>query len=97
VIIDPGKFHLFIPNSFTPNNDGHNELFVIKGRYIIEFSLKIFNQWGKQLFASSDIYKYWDGRYKGKISPQDKYTYLITVLDINGDTHEFTGVIHLIQ
>jgi gliding motility-associated-like protein len=97
VIIDPGKFHLFIPNSFTPNNDGHNELFVIKGRYIIEFSLKIFNQWGKQLFASSDINKYWDGRYKGKISPQDKYTYLITVLDINGDTHEFTGVIHLIQ
>jgi len=97
VIIDPGKFHLFVPNSFTPNNDGHNELFLVKGRYIIEYNLKIFNPWGKMLFESFSIDKHWDGSYKGKISPQDKYTYLITVLDINGDTSEFTGVIHLIQ
>ena len=49
------------------------------------------------LFESFSIDKHWDGSYKGKISPQDKYIYLITVLDINGDTSEFTGVIHLIQ
>ena len=38
IIIDPGGFDLFIPKAFTPNNDEHNELFVIKGRYIIDLN-----------------------------------------------------------
>ena len=96
IIIDPGGFDLFIPKAFTPNNDEHNELFVIKGRYIIDFNIKIFNRWGKKIFESDNIEKYWDGRFKGKLVQQEKYTYLVTVLDINGATHEFTGIVHVI-
>ena len=96
IIIDPGGFDLFIPNTFTPNNDEHNELFVIKGRYIIDFNIKIFNRWGKKIFESDNIEKYWDGRFKGKLVQQEKYTYLVTVLDINSDTHEFTGIVNVI-
>ncbi len=96
IIIDPGGFDLFIPNTFTPNNDEHNELFVIKGRYIIDFNIKIFNRWGKKIFESDNIEKYWDGRFKGKLVQQEKYTYLVTVLDINSDTHEFTGIVNVV-
>jgi len=49
------------------------------------------------VFKSSDINKHWDGKHKGRTAPQDKYTYLVQVLDINGDTHTFTGIVHLIQ
>ena len=96
IIIDPGGFDLFIPNTFTPNNDEHNELFVIKGRYIIDFNIKIFNRWGKKIFESDNIEKYWDGRFKGKLVQEEKYTYLVTVLDINSDTHKFTGIVNVI-
>ena len=72
-------------------------MFVIKGRYIIDFNIKIFNRWGKKIFESDNIEKYWDGRFKGKLVEQAKYIYLATVLDVNGNTHEFTGVIYLIQ
>ena len=96
IIIDPGGFDLFIPKAFTPNNDEHNELFVIKGRYIIDFNIKIFNRWGKKIFESDNIEKYWDGRFEGKLVQQEKYTYLVTVLDVNGVTHEFTGIVNVI-
>ena len=97
IIIDPGGFDLFIPNAFTPNNDEHNELFVIKGRYIIDFNIKIFNRWGKKIFESDNIEKHWDGRFQGKLVQQEKYTYLVTVLDVNADIHEFPGTVHLIH
>ena len=96
IIIDPGGFDLFIPKAFTPNNDDHNELFVIKGRYIIDFNINIFNRWGKKIFESDNIEKYWDGRFEGKLVQQEKYTYLVTILDINGDIHEFTGIVNVI-
>jgi len=97
IIIDPGGFDLFIPNAFTPNNDEHNELFVIKGRYIIDFNIKIFNRWGKKIFESDNIEKHWDGRFQGKLVQQEKYTYLVTVLDVNTDIHEFPGIVYLIH
>jgi gliding motility-associated-like protein len=97
IIIDPATFTLFIPNSFTPNNDEHNELFVIKGVDIIEFNIKIFNPWGNKLFESNRLDKYWDGSFEGSIVQQDKYTYLVTVLDLNGDIHEFPGTVYVIK
>jgi len=97
IIIDPGGFDLFIPNAFTPNNDEHNELFVIKGRYIIDFNIKIFNRWGKKIFESDNIEKHWDGRFQGKLVQQEKYTYLVTVLDVNADIHKFPGIVYLIH
>jgi gliding motility-associated-like protein len=96
IIIDPGGFDLFIPKAFTPNNDEHNELFVIKGRYIIDFNIKIFNRWGKKIFESNNIKKYWDGRFHGKLVQQEKYAYLVTVVDVNAYIHEFPGIINVI-
>ena len=76
---------LFVPSVFTPNNDEHNELFVIKGEYIESFNIKIFSSWGDQIFESNNIGKCWDGTFKNKKVQQDTYYYNIEVVGQDGN------------
>ena len=87
---------LFIPNSFTPNNDEHNELFVIKGMNVVTFSIKIFDRWGEQLFESDSIDKYWDGKFNTKKVQQGAYYYNIEVLGEDKQIFEKSGEIKVI-
>jgi gliding motility-associated-like protein len=73
--------NLYIPNVFTPNEDGVNDVFYTSGHNIISYSLIIFNRWGEKLFSSDDILKGWDGSFGGKIVPDGVYVY---VLDAKG-------------
>jgi gliding motility-associated-like protein len=66
---------LYIPNSFTPNDDGINDLFRAIGSDITEFELRIFNRWGEEIRAMSDPAEAWDGRYGGEPVPVGVYTY----------------------
>jgi gliding motility-associated-like protein len=52
---------VFIPNTFTPNGDGVNELFKVIGQEIEEFEIRIFNRWGEVIFHSTDLYEGWNG------------------------------------
>ena len=52
----------FLPNSFTPNDDGNNDVYYIYGNNIEFAAMKIYNRWGELIFESSDIKKGWDGR-----------------------------------
>jgi gliding motility-associated-like protein len=72
---------VFIPNSFTPNNDGKNDLFYIKGKGIgIIKSLLIYNRWGEIIFERKnfnidDKAAAWNGKFKGLIVPPGSYVY----------------------
>jgi gliding motility-associated-like protein len=60
---------LFMPNAFSPNNDGINDLFRIRGVAKSQFSsyyLKVFDRWGQLVFASSNSEEGWDGNFKGR-------------------------------
>lgn len=77
---------VFIPNSFTPNGDGLNDLFRIPPR--VSFTLQrfhVYNTYGNLVFSTSDISKGWDGTYKGSPSPNGTYTYLIKGYDTKGE------------
>lgn len=87
---------LFIPNSFTPNDDEHNELFVIKGMNVVTFNIKIFDRWGEQLFESDSIDKYWDGKFNTKKVQQGAYYYNIEVLGEDKQIFEKSGEIKVI-
>ena len=87
---------LFVPNTFTPNGDEHNELFVIKGMNIITYNLKVFNKWGEQLFESDSIEKYWDGKYNNKQVQQDAYYYNIEVLGKDREIFIKTGTVNVV-
>ena len=62
---EAGNGSLYIPNAFTPNDDGLNETFSAKGTGITAFSMDIFDRWGNRIFASGDINNGWDGKVEG--------------------------------
>ena len=56
---------LFRSNSFTPDNDGENEVFYAYGTGVRFFEMKIFDRWGEMVFESTDITVGWDGKFAG--------------------------------
>lgn len=75
----------YIPNSFSPNNDGINDEFKVESKNILINEMIIFNRWGGVLFSSKQLDPSWNGYYNGKIVTPDVYVYLIRgVCPING-------------
>jgi gliding motility-associated-like protein len=71
---------IYIPNSFTPNGDGINDEFGVFSYEGINYSLSIFNRWGKEIFRSSSPLNKWNGmNSKGKYAPSGNYVYLVSV------------------
>ncbi|MFN3917427.1 MAG: gliding motility-associated C-terminal domain-containing protein [Flavobacteriales bacterium] len=68
---------LYVPNAFSPNGDGANDLFFAQGRNIMEFEMFIYNRWGEQIFYANDMETAWDGRVKGRFSQLDVYVWVI--------------------
>ena len=79
------SLYIYSPSVFTPNNDGHNNVFRVSVVGSEEFELIIFDRWGKEVFRTRDEYEGWDGNYKnGKPAEQAVYTYKVIVH--NGNT-----------
>src|SRR5438874_7649950 len=57
---------LFIPNAFTPNNDGINDYFGVNGEGLQNFHILIYNRWGQVIFESTNPHATWDGTFKGQ-------------------------------
>lgn len=70
---------VFIPNTFTPNNDGQNDQFLIYSNTISSMTMRVFNQWGQLIFQSNQPTIGWDGNYQGKAQPSGVYVYHIEV------------------
>lgn len=77
VILPESDRLLFIPNAFTPNNDGINDYFIVKHSEYFEFYLTIFNRWGEMIYSTTDLDFRWNGRYKGEDVPAGTYYYLV--------------------
>ncbi|PCI94750.1 MAG: hypothetical protein COB15_13335 [Flavobacteriales bacterium] len=88
---------LFAPNSFTPNNDGLNDVFNIYGENIKEFKILIFNRWGELLFESNNIKNGWNGIYKGIKVPVGVYVYKVEAVSNNFSNYKKTGHINLVR
>lgn len=94
--IDPETF-IYIPNAFTPNNDRVNDQFMAQGIGIREFTISIFDRWGKEIFYSADMLDAWDGRYQGKACPIGAYVYIIEIVNVKGEPKRFKGSVNLIR
>jgi gliding motility-associated-like protein len=64
---------IWVPNVFTPNNDGYNDYFYAIGKNIPKFKMEIFNRWGQTLKTLYSIDEKWDGTYRGQTMPQGTY------------------------
>lgn len=98
IIIQP-DFAFYIPNAFSPNDDGINETFSGKGVFIKEFEMLIFDRWGNLVYHTTDFYKPWDGKtnHGTETAQTDVYTYLIKLVDINGAQHKYKGIVTLVR
>lgn len=88
---------VYIPNVFTPNNDGTNDIFLIKGENISVFDCKIFNRWGNEVYSWNNINEGWDGSYEGNIAADGTYFYISTITWNNELTETLTGHITLLK
>jgi gliding motility-associated-like protein len=96
VVIDPA-YVIYIPNAFTPNGDGLNDIFQAKGYYISKFDMVIYDRWGEQIFSSDDITKGWDGTVKGKTAENSVYVWKVIVVDTQKKRHDLTGHVTLMK
>jgi len=66
---------IYIPSAFTPNGDGLNDMFGVKGDGIKDFHLYIYNRWGEVLFESTNPRQQWDGKIDGNPAETGTYVY----------------------
>ncbi|MEE2700047.1 MAG: PKD domain-containing protein [Bacteroidota bacterium] len=92
------EFTLFIPNSFTPNNDGLDDNFLAYGEGISNFRMDIFNRWGDIIFTTFDKATGWNGKDRfDKIISNGIYLYHIAVSDFNGKPWVYNGEVNLMR
>jgi gliding motility-associated-like protein len=98
ITIEP-DFIFYIPNSFSPNDDGVNDSFTGKGIFIKEFEMSIFDRWGNLIYKTDDIDKPWDGKVNKGNQPaqQDVYIYSVVVTDFKLLKHTYRGTVTLIK
>ena len=85
----------FLPNAFTPNGDGTNEIYIGQGNteWMFDYSFSIWNRWGQRIFETSDPYEGWNGRMNnvGEDAPNGVYVCLVRYTDPRGNAHEVKG------
>jgi len=72
------EFRFWIPNTFTPDDNGLNDVFMPVAIGVTDFKFYIFDRWGQKIFTSTDTSKGWDGKFNGKLCKQDIYAWKIT-------------------
>ena len=88
---------VFIPNSFTPNGDGRNDILYVYGYIIRDMQFMIFNQWGEKIFETRNQAVGWDGTYKGKTQPSGVYIYVCEMILTDGTKMQKKGSINLVR
>ena len=85
------------PEAFTPNNDGLNDTFYLRGQLITEYQLSVFTRWGELIFSSNSLENGWDGTINGKEAPAGPYSYVVKAKDLIGNETEQKGLFMLIR
>ncbi|MBK7337211.1 MAG: gliding motility-associated C-terminal domain-containing protein [Saprospirales bacterium] len=88
---------MFIPSGFSPNGDGKNDFFRVRGNAVDEVYLAVYDRWGEKVFESFEASPGWDGTHKGKVLPPDVYGYYLRVLCFGGEEFIRKGNISLLR
>ena len=84
---------LEVPNVFTPNGDGSNEVFIIKTKGISELTCEIYNRWGLKLYTISNPLDFWDGSGYSA----GTYFYIMEAKGVDGKEYKQQGFISLFK
>jgi gliding motility-associated-like protein len=89
---------IFLPNAFTPNGDGKNDIFKVVGHlgYFRDYSMSLFNRWGERVYYTEDINAGWDGIYNGARADLGTYFYMV-IYSLYGERHMMKGDFELVR
>lgn len=90
-------YGIYVPNAFTPNGDGYNDMFYAEGFNIQEFELFIFDRWGNLIYEAEDMNRGWDGRRHGDLVQEDVYVWKVNATDIFNEKHELYGHVTVVR
>lgn len=98
-LVNCGKSEVAIPNAFTPDNDGRNDVFTVYLQPEISPKgfIRIFNRWGKLVFSANSLSATWDGNIKGKLAPSELYFSQIGFTCDDGIQEVINGELYLIR
>lgn len=93
---------IFLPNAFSPNGDGTNDIWQIRHPeinrdYIIEMDLFVYNRWGQLVFESHSPENGWDGTFKGELLGPDVFGYYLRIVCVDGDSFSDKGNVSLLH
>ncbi len=90
-------FYFYYPNAFSPNGNGHNDVFKGYGVGIKTYKMQIFNRWGEKIFESRDLNEGWDGTFEGKKEEEGVYVVKFNVSGFKENIKEIINHITLIR
>ena len=88
---------ILVPDAFTPNGDGLNDTFVVKGTFIDQLRINIYDRWGTVVFSSIDRNNSWDGTVNGQQAMAGQYMYRIEINDLTNKQTVRTGAVLLVR
>ena len=99
VVID-GYYAVYVPNTFTPDGDGVNDLWrpMIKDQIFQDYELRLFDRWGQEIWVTTDPNEGWDGKLGGETAMTGVYAWRLDTRDlIAGFRHEYYGHVNLLK
>ena len=90
-------YHVFLPNIFSPNGDGVNDVFLIEGKGIKTVNLTIYSRWGEKVFETNDQDIGWDGTFKGQEMNTAVFVYYLRATMLNNEVIEQKGNVALVK
>ena len=97
ITVLPLNKDVYVPNVFSPNGDGKNDILFAYGNYIDKIEMRIFNQWGQEMAIITTKSQGWDGRFKGTAQPVGVYVYVLKAVLSSGKTVSKKGSITLVR
>jgi len=92
-----GDPNIYIPNAFTPNGDGENDLLFVRGNNITELLFRVFDRWGEKVFETTDQSIGWDGTFNGRDCDPAVFVWYIEAICEGGDKFFKKGNVTLIR
>ena len=86
-----------VPNAFSPNGDGENDILFVRGGAITSLRFRVFNRWGQLVFESTSLQNGWDGTFNGAPQEADAYAYMLSATFIDGNTFQKNGNVTLLR
>jgi gliding motility-associated-like protein len=98
IMVIQGDCQLNMPNAFTPNNDGMNDIFRLKyPQFIKLFHMMVFNRFGEKVFETNNVNDGWDGKLKSIDQPAGVYVWMLSLTTNDGISQNYKGIITLLR